>query len=169
MNAGEVHLWRIRLAEEPRAHAHRALRDILMRFTGEDPEFAVGTNGKPWLPKAPGLKFNLSRTRGIALVGVTLRDEIGVDIERCRPLPEYADIAARFFPPHEPAPADERAFFRSWTRLEALLKGSGVGLYGLGTLIEGDWSITDLDVEEGCAAAVAVARRTAPVIELHDY
>ena len=168
MKPGEVHIWRIPLAEEPRAHAHRALRDILARFTTVDLAFAMAANGKPWLPAAPALKFNLSRTRGMALVAVALEVEIGVDIELHRPLPEYAAIAARFFPPNEAPPTDERDFFRRWTRLEALLKASGVGLYGLGTLVDGQWSVHELAPAEGYAAALAVEGPELP-LEIHDY
>ena len=35
----------------------------------------------------------------MALVAVAREIEVGVDIERVRPLPEYAAIAERFFPP----------------------------------------------------------------------
>ena len=35
----------------------------------------------------------------MALVAVARDVEVGVDIERVRPLPEYAAIAQRFFPP----------------------------------------------------------------------
>jgi 4'-phosphopantetheinyl transferase len=168
MNRGEVHVWRVRLGDEPRAHAHRALRDILARFTTADLEFAAAPNGKPWLPGAPELKFNLSRSRDIALVAVTLGAEVGVDIERFRPLPEYAAIAERFFPPGEEAPTDERDFFRRWTRLEALLKASGIGLYGMGAGVEGEWTVHEIDAAEGYAAAVAMAGPPIP-IAIHDY
>jgi 4'-phosphopantetheinyl transferase len=160
--------------------AHGALRDILNGLlsrsqgapregtAGPELQFASGANGKPWLPSAPGLKFNLSRSHGMALVAVALEADIGVDVEGHRPLPEYAAIAERFFPPGAPAPEDERDFFRHWTRIEAMLKARGVGLYGMGAPLEGEWTVAEIDAGEGFAAAVA-ATTAGLAVAVHDY
>jgi 4'-phosphopantetheinyl transferase len=61
--------------------------------------------------------------------------EVGVDLERVRPLADAAAIAERFFAPREtaallalPEAERERAFFACWTRKEAFIKATGEGL-----------------------------------------
>src|SRR5204862_5234725 len=83
--------------------SHAALRAILRRYTDARLDFAVAEAGKPYLPAAPHLRFNLAHAQDLALVGVALDLEIGVDVERIRPLSDYAAIAERFFPPSEAA------------------------------------------------------------------
>lgn len=188
MNSGELHVWLVpvdKLHDEalPEAapeeveraarfqsgvlqrrylRSHRALRAILRSLTAAELTFAAGWNGKPYLPGAPGLKFNLSRSKGMAAVAASLEIEVGVDIERLRPLDDYMGIADRFLPPTAAAefaavfgPDPEREFFRRWTRTEAVLKATGEGLMGAGKEIEGEWTITELDAGSEYAAAVA--------------
>jgi len=191
LNPGEVHVWRVRLnrrgampptaEEEQRAarfakltlrrrylRSHAALREILGRFTVAPLEFAVHEKGKPYLPRAPRIRFNFSHSRDMALVAVARDMEVGVDIERVRPLPEYAAIAQRYFPPGHALPTSPRDFFRHWTRFEALLKAHGAGLYGAGSTPPGEWSIAEIDVGPRFTAAVAV-QGPPPVIHLHAF
>jgi 4'-phosphopantetheinyl transferase len=150
LKAGEVHVWRV----VGRSDVHA----VLGRYTDAALDFAFSPTGKPWLPAAPYLKFNLSHSKGAALVAVALEVEVGVDIERYRPLPDHHAIASRFFPPSEAAAhqgEDERDFFRRWTRIEAMLKALGLGLFGIGKELEGEWTVRAIDVGEEYAAAVA--------------
>jgi 4'-phosphopantetheinyl transferase len=85
-------------------------------------------------------------------------------VERVRPMSDCLTLAERFFPPSEAAafaavaaPERERDFFRRWTRIEAVLKARGVGLYGMGEELAGEWSIEEFEAGAGYAAAVAVA------------
>ena len=201
MKPGELHVWLVhvdRLREEnlPEAapgelaraarfqsgvlqrrylRAHRAMRAILRSLTDAELIFAVTTTGKPYLPGLPELKFNLSRSKGMAAVAASLEIEVGVDIERLRPLDDYMGIAERFLPPsaaaefaaffgHDP----EREFFRRWTRTEAVLKATGEGLMGAGKEIEGEWTITELEAGPEYAAAVAAPRAGLDVV-LHAF
>ncbi|HEV3197374.1 MAG TPA: 4'-phosphopantetheinyl transferase superfamily protein [Bryobacteraceae bacterium] len=198
MIAGAIEVWRIRLDEarvppptaeeaaraarfhfpilgERYLRAHGALRAILARFTEAALEFAATPSGKPYLPGVPELKFNLSHSHGMALVGVALEVEIGVDVERVRALPDYEAIVERYFPPSEAAahaavPASHRGrdFFRRWTRIEAVLKARGVGLYGAGEEAEGAWTIQEIEIDEEYAAAVA-APRAGMTVRVHDF
>jgi len=117
------------------------LRQILGAYLSLAPahlRFDLSARGKPEL--APGsnplhLRFNLSHTHGLALVAVTRRREVGVDVEWSRPVAEATQIAERFFSPQESArlralPAEQRpaAFFNCWTRREAYLKATGEGI-----------------------------------------
>jgi 4'-phosphopantetheinyl transferase len=134
----------------------------LSGLTGVRLDFALGERGKPYLPAAPELRFSLSRSHEMALIAAALDVDIGVDVERIRPMPEYAAVAERFFPPSESAAlADcrpelrEREFFRRWTRIEAMLKATGEGLYGAGAELGGEWTVREIDAGDGFAAAVA--------------
>ena len=193
MNPCEAHVWRIPLdgsvvvppptpGELARAarfrfdrqkneylRSHAALRAILGRLTSARLDFAIAEAGKPYLPNIPSLKFNLSHTRGMALVGAVLDIEIGVDVEYLRPLSDYAAMAERFFPPSEAAGiVDERDFFRRWTRVEAVLKARGVGIYAAGTEPVGEWTIVEIDAGDAHAAAVALPRPGVQIV-VHDF
>jgi 4'-phosphopantetheinyl transferase len=148
--------------------AHAALRAILARHTSAPLEFAEAEKGKPYLVLAPEVRFNLSHSRHRGLVAVTRDVEVGVDIEILRPMRRYADMAERFFPPDEDQPVDEHDFFRRWTRLEALWKARGVGLYGAGAVSQGEWSVMEIDAGEGCVGAVAAQGREMAVT-IHDF
>lgn len=205
MIAGEAHVWIVRLDElapdclpaptpEEAARAarfvnetlrrrylrsHGALRAVLGRYTAAPLDFAVAEHGKPYLPRAPEVRFNLSHSHERALVGVARDVEIGVDVERFRPMSDCLSVAERFFPPSEaaafaaiPASDRDRDFFHRWTRIEAILKARGVGLYGIGEELSGDWSIAEIGagVDGGAeyAAAAAVAAAGTP-ITIHNF
>ena len=121
--------------------AHGALRIILGRYLNEVPaqiRFVSGAQGKPGLApefQASGLRFNLAHSGDWALLAVTGRREVGVDVEQFRPLPEAAPIAERHFAPEELAAladltTDERpaVFFHIWACKEAFIKATGLGL-----------------------------------------
>lgn len=141
----------------------------LEALIGAPPKIGRGVNGKPYLVERPEIKFNISKTKGKALLAIALDVEVGVDIELIRPLPEMAQIAERFLPPGDAEAlaecADrEREFFRLWTRAEALWKAAGLGLYAAGRVLDGEWMVQEIDAGEGYAAAVAAAR---PGFDIH--
>nr|BBH94795.1 4'-phosphopantetheinyl transferase [Thermogemmatispora argillosa] len=125
--------------------ARAILRMILSRYLGLLPQqLRLLTNpwGKPLLaPSSTGpslpITFNLSHAESLALYAFTLEQDIGVDLEYLRPLPEkeLEQLAARYFSPAEyhtlcSLPREERlsSFFRCWTRKEAYVKARGQGL-----------------------------------------
>jgi 4'-phosphopantetheinyl transferase len=82
------------------------------------------------------LRFNLSHTRGAALIGVTQGRELGVDIEWQRPMDDLEAMARSVMSEEElelwkalEAGARFRAFYRVWTRKESYLKAIGLGLF----------------------------------------
>jgi 4'-phosphopantetheinyl transferase len=86
-------------------------------------------HGKPVLPGGPGF----SLTHGGDLVGVAVRPDgpVGLDVEQVRDVADLPALAAHVHSPVELARAptpDPTAFFRTWTRKEALLKATGDGL-----------------------------------------
>lgn len=117
--------------------AHVALRRILASALGiETPKvlkYAEHEHGKPYLKDYPNLHFNLSHSGDYALVGVA-EQAIGVDIEQQADRDEIA-LAKRFFSRDEcqwiaakPKAEQQKAFFTLWTRKEAVIKLTGLGL-----------------------------------------
>jgi 4'-phosphopantetheinyl transferase len=116
-----------------------ALRSILGRYLNQKPEaleFLYPDSGKPELgfPLRSPIQFNMSHSGDVGLLAVSLAP-VGVDVEQLRPIPEHLQIAKCFFTEEEavelmdfPEPDRPRAFYRCWTRKEALLKGWGCGI-----------------------------------------
>ncbi|MGN9776889.1 4'-phosphopantetheinyl transferase family protein [Micromonospora sp. H33] len=80
------------------------------------------------------LPASLSRSGGVVAVAVRSGGPVGVDVERCRPLPAL-DLARRWYDPAEaawlagrPPSGRDRDFLRLWTAKEAVGKALGVGL-----------------------------------------
>ena len=119
--------------------AHAGMRFILGRYCDLDPAkvpLRLDGNGKPLLPAAFQLGFNLSHSADTALLAVGRRVEVGVDVERIHVLRDVLALAERHFSTSEmahlqamnPGTARDRAFLQCWTRKEAIAKSSGVGL-----------------------------------------
>ncbi len=112
------------------------LRVVLAEWTGIAPErlaFRFGAAGKPCLDDGPA--FNVSHCESALLIGITDHGQLGVDIERQRPIEDHEQLAERYFSAPETAallslPDHERddAFLRLWTRKEAFIKALGGGL-----------------------------------------
>ncbi len=115
------------------------LRDILSRYLRLKPAavaFEYGPQAKP-RPAAGSvdLRFNVTHSHGLMLVAITRAREIGVDVEKLRPMPDAGRIAERFFSAVEktalqaaPSGQTTEAFFACWTRKEAYLKAVGDGI-----------------------------------------
>lgn len=140
-----------------------------------DIPIVTGDHGKPSVA-GTDLSFSASRTAGVALYATSRKMEVGVDIEAIRATVEIDRIAARFMSPAEqralaslPPRRRLQAFFQCWTRKEAYVKGIGTGLgfaladvdvwHGGGQpATVGDWTVQQVDVAPGFAAAVAGER-----------
>ena len=173
-----------RRAAELRRHVDRErfvavrgwLRRLLAGELGCDPrevQIVTDDGGKPMV-EGSDLRFNASRSAGLALFATSWQTEVGVDIEAIREDVDIEGIARRFF-----SPAEQRALaslspvhrlsasFQCWTRKEAFAKGIGTGLtFPLPSvdvwaadgrsMTVSDWTIHQVDVGIGYAAAVAV-------------
>jgi len=137
----------------------RALRRwVLARYLGADPAtivFTAGTHGKPELADEGDLRFSESESCGLALIAVARGAEVGVDVERVRPVNGAEQIVERFGTPAEReayerlGPEDRhRGFLRWWTAKEALVKALGSGLDDrLASLgLEPGWCRTELRI-----------------------
>jgi 4'-phosphopantetheinyl transferase len=117
--------------------AHGALRTILSGYLGVAPNalrFGASEAGKPYITDGR-LTFNLSHSEGLALCAVTVEGQVGVDVERLRPIDDADAIVHRYFAPGEVrqyqatrTPDRTAAFFSTWTRKEAYVKAVGSGL-----------------------------------------
>ncbi len=115
------------------------LRQVLSHYLSIPPEkieFGVGEHGKPFVQDSD-VQFNLSHSGDCVLIGVAQNRSIGVDVEFVRHKQDYMALAKRFFSQAEflAIQASEKpieAFYRCWTRKEAFLKATGMGLsFGL--------------------------------------
>lgn len=112
--------------------AHGMLRTTLASYTDEEPGalvFERGGKGRPEL-RGRAVRFNLSHTEGLVLIGVTRDGDLGVDAE-CIDAGRESDeqLAARVFTPGEMANwRADRAFFERWALKEAYIKARGDGL-----------------------------------------
>lgn len=134
-----------RQAEDARSFvtAHAILRLQLAAHHHCSPTeliFSIGPNGKPHLSAIAGrearpwLHFNLSHTRGRALIGLSTAP-IGVDVEHITAFPDMLATADFAFAPESRAilaactdDARTRLFYRFWTLGEAFIKATGLGI-----------------------------------------
>lgn len=134
---------RFRFAEHRTAFVagRGAQREILSRYTGLPPhalvysETAYGKQSLAGAAASLDVRYNVSNSGDLALFALTRGREIGVDLEKLKPMPDGLDIAQRFFSAPENeifAAIDESmrdvAFFNCWTRKEAYIKAVGEGL-----------------------------------------
>ncbi|WP_419940754.1 4'-phosphopantetheinyl transferase superfamily protein [Candidatus Palauibacter sp.] len=168
------------------SRARIALRRLLAEYVRLSPgELALeyGEHGKPRLARETErdrtpLFFNLSHSGDLALFAVGEAGEIGVDIERIRPLRHLEGLARdhlsageRELRPDWSAIEARPEFFRVWARKEAMLKAAGLGLSRplsrvdtIRGLLEGrPYWLLDLLPGDGFAGAVACTRAPAAV------
>jgi 4'-phosphopantetheinyl transferase len=132
--------------------ARSALRRILAAYLDRAPgdlAFEYGAAGKPRLRDKCGIGFNLSHSGAACVIAVGRGREVGVDVEKVRPLPGSDEIARRFLSPAEwqslmemPDGQRQDAFFRRWVRMEAVAKATGQGITARPAE---DWVVRDLN------------------------
>jgi len=121
--------------------ARGLLRELLGRYLHQAPaslEFSYGQHGKPSLSGgnvSSGLCFNLSHSSGLVVYAIARERNLGIDVEHVRAEFAGEDIARRYFSVREvsdlrtlPPEAKVEGFFHCWTRKEAYLKATGMGL-----------------------------------------
>ncbi len=114
---------------------HGLLRHVLGKRLNVKPEeihFARGPHGKPFIAEAR-LQFNFSDTKDAILIAVSEGAELGVDVETMARSVDHMAVGKHYFTPEEVAdirdtPEPKRRFLELWTRKEAVLKASGVGI-----------------------------------------
>lgn len=121
--------------------SHGFVRSVLANYLEQQPselKFGKSEHGKPELDNitnTANIKFNLSHSHDMALVAVCKNNEIGVDIEYMDRKNNWSGIIKRFFTEPEQKNIfslaenqQQAAFFQTWTRKEAHMKVTGLGL-----------------------------------------
>ena len=175
-----------------------ALRLLLGRYLSASPQeirFAYSGYGKPRLSEDVGVQFNVSHTKDMAMFAFTRIGEVGIDVERHRQVKMLDGMAERCLAAAQYEQfsslgdeAKKSAFFRFWTRKEAVIKAVGLGLsqplkdfdvsflegeeasllraeWDFGDVTE--WSLHELEVSPEHQAAVAIRNRDVSVICSH--
>ena len=160
--------------------ARIALRVLLARWAGIETAsapFVISPGGKPALASGPPPFFSLSHSEGRALVALSPRAEIGIDIEaprspRLAPNRRQQIIAAGIaMAGGQPLPGDtlDRQMLQAWVRLEAIAKCDGcgmcrllgrIGIFGGGgapsaPAIDRGPDVLDIALDQGFVAAMA--------------
>ena len=182
---------------------HAISRGLLRRLVGHyldrppaELRFGAGEHGKPHLAgvDADLLSFNLSHSGNLVLIALARHGRVGVDVESWGSRIDEAGIgriAERTFSAHEHAALqttageDKRAaFFAIWSRKEAYIKATGLGVsHGLSHFdvtpdpgdarliadrMRGDdtteWTLFDLVPAPGYSAALATDHATLQVL-----
>ncbi len=181
--------------------ARGRLRELLGQQLGADPAslaFQYGEHGKPCLSGSAAsadLKFNLSHSRGFALLGICAHRELGVDIEFWRSLRDEEALARRYFAAPElqsflslPALQRTEGFFNCWTRKEAYIKALGRGLSlplsgftvslrpgedarlisGVDMANDRRWNLAAITVFDQCSAAMVIEGDGCHIVPAND-
>jgi len=113
----------------------RRLLGARLALAPEEIDIQRGYRGRPHVPSAGGLDFNVSHTGDHALIGIVAQGRIGVDIEHEARQLNVEGVARKFMAPAERAmlAAQEpdlrrRTLLRLWTCKEAMSKATGDAL-----------------------------------------
>tara|TARA_B100000989_G_scaffold298309_2_gene287023 strand:+ start:490 stop:1230 length:741 start_codon:yes stop_codon:yes gene_type:complete len=173
------------------------LRRLLSMYLDKSPaeiSFKAAQFGKPYLDDS-SLSFNISHSGDLALVAITLNQEVGIDIEKWRFLENLEGLVKRNFSDREQQAwltvedsQRQQTFFNLWTCKEAFIKATGRGL-GMGvsrcgfsltqpnTLMEcpdeygemSEWSCFQLEVGEKVSACMMLRSKScSPLFYVFD-
>lgn len=133
-------------------------------------------HGKPRIPD--DWDFNISHSGNLVACALSRQGRIGIDVERHRDLEPQR--FKRCFSTAELAwmGHDAGRFIDLWTRKEAVIKASGIGLKGLGKVVtqqnmtahdeQGDWFLHKLELDSGYSAHVATDIASARIQQLQQ-
>jgi len=127
--------------------ARGCLRQRLSLLTNIEPEdfvFKTLEHGKPVLncdDRFVDITFNISHSHDLALIAISQKQNIGIDIEKINHESDHQALVTRFFSETEQSEFQTieeinkaKAFCACWTRKEAFIKAIGDGItYGLDT------------------------------------
>jgi len=185
----KAHQYHFTADQEKYIIGRAATREILSRYLKTTPAsiiFSYNNFGKPYLNNTD-LHFNVSHTKSTLLLAITKGHPIGIDIEDCQPKLNFLSVAKTFCNDTEyqkllsiETAHLNLAFYRCWTRKEAVLKAIGHGLFfPLDALEvtflpqetahgknlshtdypESSWEIIEIIPEPDCLAAIAVVKK----------
>ncbi|BAO74624.1 4'-phosphopantetheinyl transferase family protein [Winogradskyella sp. PG-2] len=113
----------------------RLLSGFYLNKVPKSISFEYKTYGKPEFKHQTDLNFNVSHSGDMAVIAFVYDHAIGVDIEKIKNDFDTLEIASNFFSKKEISALQKIAhakqhiaFYRCWTRKEALIKAKGNGL-----------------------------------------
>lgn len=155
-----------------RVQLRRTLGNLL-KIAPDKLVFETDANGKPRLAFdaavthtfGSSLRFNLSHSENVMLLGVAFDRELGVDVEVMKPDLDVLPLAQAQFAEDECARLRRlngvervREFYQLWTRHEAIAKAAGKGITSPRLASEG-FEVHPFDFQSGTQTVVgAVAR-----------
>ncbi len=156
--------------------ARGAMRTILgerLGVSAAELEFGLGEHGKPFIRRPESdIEFNLTHSRGMALLAVSATGPVGIDLECIRSRPSQLKIAQRLFPAGiyqrlSALPANQlaAAFTERWTEFEARAKLHGAGIFSAKVEQEGIRT-THFSPRQGWIACAAIVTPTEASMEL---
>jgi 4'-phosphopantetheinyl transferase len=171
LQGDQVHLWLLPASQiEAMQGRDQVLRKLLSQYNGLAPSeqpLRRSPRGKPDLAGGRPY-FSVSGSDGWMLAAFCMEQPVGVDLERLKPGKLSEALWRKYFSPAEaarlealPAPQREREFLQVWTRKEALLKLTGLGLQGLASLgsrVEPQAWVEELNLSPGVVASLAMLR-----------
>ena len=118
---------------------HYLLKLILCEYCDCQPhelKFRYNNYNKPFIniPEFKELKFNMSSSDDLMMIGLCKQNDIGIDVEKIRETGNLEHIALENFSERELEYLNSKldkttAFFNIWTRKEAFIKAVGKGIY----------------------------------------
>ncbi|WP_298500408.1 4'-phosphopantetheinyl transferase superfamily protein [uncultured Algibacter sp.] len=115
--------------------ALRLLSGKYLNLNPKNIKFKYGKYGKPDFDFETNLKFNVSHSGNMAVIGFVLNDDIGIDVEKIKTDFDVFDIVSNYFSSLEieslkelPAIEQVKGFYRCWTRKESFIKAKAKGL-----------------------------------------
>jgi 4'-phosphopantetheinyl transferase len=164
-------------------------RSLLAGYVGGSPgdiSFGVVAMGKPTLshPNEIGLTFNTTHSGNLVIIAVTANRDVGVDVEKVKPIPRALPVAKRVFSKAEydmlaglPPGEVDRAFLSIWVRREGTAKARGDSVWrGLASWKNGviensparqEWTVRPLDLGDEFVGVV-VARGSDWRVEMKE-
>jgi 4'-phosphopantetheinyl transferase len=121
---------------DARVACYGLLLKSISNLTGSEPaldRLVYTIHGRPSLSEFPYIDFNLSHSGDYAICGAISGGRIGIDVERVYSI-DLEDGRAAFSDViwHEikTSNSPREAFYRAWTRMEAVAKAEGFGVAG---------------------------------------
>lgn len=151
---------------------HGWLRELLGAYLKRDGSLvriARGPFGKPYLERKD-LRFNMSDTKDAILIGFATDLDIGVDIETMARTVDHHAVSKHYFTPAEINVIESagnharQRFLEFWTRKEAVLKASGVGIMEDLRALRVDGEVNTLTITHE-----AFGRMAAPEYHVHTW
>ncbi len=172
----------------------RTLLGARLGMRAQDVPIGRGRRGRPHVEGAASVDFNVTHTRGTALIAFASSGRIGVDIEHGERELNVAGVARKFMSPREQAmllglddDARRRTLLRLWTCKEAMSKATGdalsapfrrmdVDVTRSLELVDGpapyepaQWRLRAVDVAGGYVATVALWHEQASLAPAADH